>query len=331
MIDNNSDIIIKELIRLVFVKFSQKGKMSLSKRQILKILYQVKMELPEDNIIKNKLAYYWYKNGPFSKVLYDNFTDMEDNQIHRVDNSPLEIYKYSNDHLRTPLIDIADDITDDLVEARIILSKKIDQFINMNNLINDIYSKYAPTPFYLTYNINFRNKFDNFCNYILDDNKSLSKNRYKKTEIDDSLTDAVITLHNTKLFFQFRCIFNDFTKALYELLEVKSTYTETEKELLSNAKTLHSDIWDVFSYGIRIEEHDEYYNKYKKSWNDKYLEEINKLEKDVNIFSNLVFENIQNKIKFNPELDKRLQLTDTQHLKRYTTDEYLEYIQKITQ
>ena len=179
MIDNNSDIVIKELIRLVFVKFSQKGRMNLSKKQILKILYQVKMELPEDNIIKNKLAYYWYKYGPFSQVFYDNFADMEDNLIHRVNNSKLEIYNYSDEHLRKRLVDV----TSDMEEARTILTKKIDEFVNMNGLINDVYSKYAPTQFYISYHIDFGNKFNNFCSYVLDSKKSTSKNRYKKIDI----------------------------------------------------------------------------------------------------------------------------------------------------
>lgn len=34
--------------------------------------------------------------------------------------------------------------------------------------------------------------------------------------------------------------------------------------------------------------------------------------------------------KFNPELDKVLQNLDTKHLKKYTVDEYLEYIREIT-
>jgi len=251
---------------------------------------------------------------------------MEDNLIHRVNNSMLEIYCYSDEHLRKRLVDV----TPDMEEARTILGKKIDEFVNMNGLINDVYSKYAPTQFYISYHIDFGNKFNNFCSYVLDSKKSTSKNRYKKIEIDESLSNAIITLHDTKLFFQFRCIFNDFSKALYELLEIKSDYNENEKGLLRNARKLYYDIWDVFSYGIRIEQHDEFYNQYEKLWNDRYFEEITKLEEKVNLFSNLVFESIQNNIKFNPELDKQLQSLDTKHLKKYTPDEYLEYLHKIT-
>ena len=298
------DPVIKELIRLVFHNFSKKGRINLSKKQILKILYQVKMELPQNNTIKDKLAYYWYKNGPSSQVFYNNFEDMKNNQIHRVNKPQLEIYKYSEEHLRKRLIDV----TDDIEESRTIIANKVEQFVNMNTLMNDVYSKYAPTQFYISYHINFRNKFDNFCSYILDDSKTSLKNRYKKTDIDEFLSEAIIDLQKTEFFFQFRCIFNDFSKALYELLEIKSDYNENEKELLRNVRKLYDDIWNVFSYGIRIEEHDKFYNQYEKLWNDKYLVEITKLEEKVNIFSNLVFESIQNNIKFNPELDKQLHI-----------------------
>lgn len=320
------DPIIKELVRLVFHNFSKKGRMNLSKKQILKILYQVKMELPPSNIIKDKLAYYWYKNGPFSQVFYDNFEDMKNNQIQLVDNSQLEIYKYSEEHLRKRLVDV----TDDIVESRTIIANKVEQFVNMNNLINDVYSKYAPTKFYISYNIEFRNKFDSFCSYVLDSGKILSKNRYKKTDVDEFLSESVIDLPKTDLFFQFRCIFNDFSKTLYELLGIKSDYNKNEKELLQNARELYDDIWNVFSYGIRIEEHDEFYNQYEELWNNKYFEEIAKLEENVNLFSNLVFKSVQNNIKFNPELDKKLRLLNTKHLKKYTPDEYLEHVHKIT-
>jgi len=318
--------VIKELIRLVFYNFAKRGRINLSKKQVLKILYQVKMELPQDNTIKDKLAYYWYKNGPFSQVFYDNFEDMKNNQIQRVDNSQLEIYKYSDEYLRKRLVEI----TDDIEESRTILGKKVEQFVNMNDLMNDVYSKYAPTKFYISYNINFRNKFDNFCSYILDSRKISSKNRYKRIDVDEFLSEAIIDLQKTELFFQFRCIFKDFSKALYELLGIKSDYNEKEKELLLKAKELYDDIWNVFSYGIRIEEHDEFYNQYERSWKDKYFEEINKLEEKVNLFADLIFKSIQNKTKFNPELDKQLQSLNTKYLKKYTPDEYLEYLHKIT-
>ncbi len=320
------DPVIKELIRLVFHNFSKKGRINLSKKQILKILYLVKMELSQNNTIKYKLAYYWYKNGPFSQVFYDNFEDMKDNQIQFVDNSQLEIYKYSEGHLRKRLVDV----TDDIEESRTIIANKVKQFVNMNNLINDIYSKYAPTKFYISYNIDFRNKFDNFCSYILDSRKISLKNRYKKTDVDEFLSEAIIDLPKTELFFQFRCIFNDFSKAFYELLDIKSDYNKNEKKLLQNARELYDDIWNVFSYGIRIEEHDEFYNQYEESWNDKYSEEITKLEKNINLFSNSVFKLTQNNIKFNSELDKELQSLNTKHLKKYTPDEYLEHVHKIT-
>ncbi len=168
--------IIKELIRLVFHNFSKKGKVNLSKKQVLKILYQVKMELPQDNTIKDKLAYYWYKNGPFSQVFHNNFEDMKNNQIQHVDKPQLEIYKYSEEYLRKRFVDV----TEDIVESRTIIANKVEQFVNMNNLINDVYSKYAPTKFYISYNIDFRNKFDNFCSYILDYRKLHQKIDIKK-------------------------------------------------------------------------------------------------------------------------------------------------------
>ena len=323
---DGTDPIIKELIRLVFHNFSKRERKGLSKKQILKILYQVKMELPQNNSIKNKLAYYWYKNGPFSQVFSNNFEDMKNNQIQLIDNPQLEIYKYSEEHLRKRLVDV----TDDIEESRTIIANKVKQFVNMNSLINDVYSKYAPTKFYISYNIDFRNKFDNFCSYILDSRKTIAKNRYKKIDVDEFLSEAIIDLPKTKLFFQFRCIFNDFSKALYELLDIKSDYNKNEKKLLQNARELYHDIWNVFSYGIRIEEHDKLYDEYEKSWNNKYFEEMTKLENKINIFSSLVFESIQNNIKFNPELDKQLQSIDTEHLKKYTPDECLKHLHKIT-
>lgn len=319
------DPVIKELIRLVFYNFSKRGRIKISKKQILKILYQVKMELPQNNIIKNKLAYYWYKHGPFSQVVYDNFENMKNNQIQRIDEPQLEIYKYSEEHLRKQLAD-----TEDIKKSRTMIVNKVEQFVNMNKLINDVYSKYAPTKFYISYNIDLRNRFDNFCSYILDYKKTSSKNRYKKTDVDEFLSQAIIDLPKTKFFFQFRCIFNDFSKAVYELLEIKSDYNKNEKELLSKVRELSNDIWNVFSYGIRIEKHDEFYNPCEKSWNDKYVKEITKLEGKVNLFSNLVFESIQNNVKFNSELDKQLQSLDTKHLKKSTPNECLEYLHKLT-
>ena len=58
-------------------------KTSVTKKHILKVLYLAKERLPDDNQFKRDLAFYWYKEGPHSEVVYDNLRDMVSNGLVR--------------------------------------------------------------------------------------------------------------------------------------------------------------------------------------------------------------------------------------------------------
>ena len=296
---NQQSVILEELIRNVFEKFERKGRIGISKKQILKILYNVKMDLPEENKIKEILAFYWYKNGPYSPLIIEKITMLSSKKmIQRVNRQDIEIYKYSQENIHTRIIEHDDDLSQTIS----LIIEKINEFKNMNDTIHSMYSDNAPYNLYTSYKNEFSNKFENFCKHIFA-NQDISSIRFSPVDIDDCFIQVILDIPHDKCFRQFMFALNLYSQGLFAILSHKLPYDQTILNLLQQAYNLREDIWNTFASGVRIQHHDSYYNDKVDNWQEIYDENVANLRQHVDVFNANVFEKIKDKTKLPKDLD----------------------------
>ena len=80
-----SSPVVQEAIRTVMQRLSMNGKVDVTKRHVSIALFLAKERLPDDNRVKHDLAYYWYREGPYSEVVHANLDHMAANGlVHKV-------------------------------------------------------------------------------------------------------------------------------------------------------------------------------------------------------------------------------------------------------
>lgn len=264
------DLEILELVRTVFIEFEKTAKSNLSKKQILKTLYLVKMDLPDENPLKEKLAYYWYLQGPTSNVIYSVIEHMKDSDMVRRSG-------YKNSEMYKLAVDIPQNITHDkyMSQALQLITKHVDSFINVRDMVADVYARYSPFEFYTTYNLDFKKRFENYCNDVLHYNFDHTLIR---DEILDIFDTALLDIPAKKEFFEFELACNDYSKSLHVLLMTNLTFDEHIKDDYVSARDLCDEIWTTFAYTARLYAHDHHYEQSMPNWKsqcDKTMKHLN--------------------------------------------------------
>ena len=262
---------IQELIRIAFYRlYTRKDLRHVSRKAILKVLFHAKQRLPNSNPIKDTLAYYWYKEGPYSSLIYENIDHLQASGIITPSNSKYKTYLFDRDRISIPLTQ-SDKHMD---EAKSAITETVDGFTHINALVEDLYSE-APHKWYDTYNLKFKVHFNNFCD------KAASRNsaRYTRDDILHDLEDAVIDFPPFPDFSELRRIFMRFARMLNSFLHTSDCLEH--KEMFPILKSISNSIWNAFAYGVRIEHHDAYYEKEVNKWIAMYKEEISNLDADI--------------------------------------------------
>ena len=77
-----NDAVVQEMIRIAIQRMT-KQKSYVTKKKILKVLFQTKERLADDNPVKRYLAYYWYRDGPYSEIVDDGIMQLVQKDIVR--------------------------------------------------------------------------------------------------------------------------------------------------------------------------------------------------------------------------------------------------------
>ena len=264
------DDAIQEMIRITVQRLSAKQRQpNIAKKKILKVLFKVKQQLPYGNYIKGRLAYYWYKDGPYSEIVDAGISQLVLDGNLKKTTVRGTTYELDAQKGLAPMITYDDDMN----EARNVIGRMTESFVNIHDTIQDIYDE-APYEWYGVYNYTFRNKFETYCDSIINGHASSVDNN----DIQDALDDAVLKYPPLPEFIEHRQIFMDFAKMLNAFLQ---SDIRANKDHLDTLQQLSADIWDVFAHGVRVKNHDDYYSGRVESWLEMYKQKIYDLNAEI--------------------------------------------------
>ena len=271
-IPESEKCVIQEMIRVVFARMhTRQHRRNVSKKDVLKILFKAKQSLPDNNPIKYSLPYYWYRDGPYSTLIYETIDHlMKDGMISK-SNSGYETYHFDRDRINIPLSHPDEHMN----EARDAISDVVDGFTHIGALVNDVYQE-APYGWYNTYNLKFKIRFNDFCDKAVEYNTSTG---YTREDILQDLDDTVIDFPLFPDFPELRRTFMRFARLLNSFLRTDDCMEH--KDIFPIFKLLSNSIWNTFAYGVRIEYHDDYYDKEIDGWTEKYNKAITTLDAEI--------------------------------------------------
>lgn len=259
------------MIRITMQSLATPHHPNVTKKEILKVLFQVRDRLSYENIIKNYLVYYWYKEGPYSEVIYSGIEQLvQDGIVKKYMTDSSEVYRLEPKYALIPLVS-HDDYVD---EASDEIRKAAEESVNINEMIRGIYAS-APFKLYEAYSLEFMPKFESHFKAIRDGREST----YNNSEILNLLDDAVLAYPQPPKFMEHRRIFMDFAKMLNAFL--RSGKSSMRTDLSEILLVLSHKVWDVFVHGVRIDHHDHYYDDKVVKWTRIYKQELAQLDIEI--------------------------------------------------
>ena len=265
---------VQELVRIVFARMcTRNNRRNISKKDVLKILFQAKKTLPDSNPIKNIVPYYWYKDGPYSTMIYEIMDNLQKDGMISLSGSEYKTYSYNRDKINIPLCS-----DEHLNEAKTAINSVINEFTHIGALVKVVYDD-APYSWYNTYNLKFKIRFNDFCNKAT--SASGNENGYTCNDILDILEDIVLDFPPFLDFQDLHQIFMKFSRLVNSFLQTDG-YME-QKAVFPVLKDISNSIWDVFAHGVRIKFHDVYYDDRVDEWNTIYKKELAKLDKNIRL------------------------------------------------
>ncbi|MBI1658078.1 MAG: hypothetical protein IS632_04805 [Thaumarchaeota archaeon] len=260
---------VQEAIRVAMQRLSKDGKRRVTKKHILKVLFLARERLPDGNSVKQELAYYWYKEGPYSEIVDANIDHMMDAGLvsfHKTDTS--QTYKLKPSRALKP---VASGVDVDLAKDEI--SQVAYDNSDVTAAVKSAY-RVAPHKWYTTYNRRFGPRIDRHFEDILAGRTC----RHSSQEILSELDDAVLDYPTDPNLMGHRMAFMDCAKMLNAFLRRESYHTDKDTtEMLQN---LCAAVWDVFAYGMRVYHHDPQYDSRMEKWMAKYNEELHNLDRE---------------------------------------------------
>lgn len=262
---------VQKAIRVAMHELSEScPQTSVTKKHILKVLYLAKERLPDDNQFKRDLAFYWYKEGPHSEVMYDNLCDMVDNGLVRAHKTAMsERYSLVSEQTLLPV-----EVDADLKAVEREIKLMANENPTVQTAVKRAYET-APYKWYTTYNREFRPKLKSHFRRILGGGKS----RYSAQNVLRRLDNAVLDYPTNREFREHRMVFMDFAKMMNALL--RSDSYSTQEYMIETLYKLCDEIWAVFAYGARIHNHDPYYDNSVDAWENRYKDELDELDREV--------------------------------------------------
>lgn len=267
--DTDCNLNIQELIRVAMQSKPGSTRNVTDKMNILKTLFLTREHMSDKNPIKHNLAFYWYKDGPYSEIVVNNLEMLVDAQkVIKSKTDTWEMYKLVPEYALRPIVQYDAFMDEAASEVKSIVSEST---TNVHDLILQMYKTAAPTPLYISYKLEFMPKFENHCK----DMQKGRENKYTPRQILELLDDVVLDFPTALEFLGIRMIFMDFAKILNAFLRWDEYYTHND--LLNELLIMCNDIWETFAYGARVHYHDSYYKPHMDDWKRKYEQKLHKL------------------------------------------------------
>lgn len=232
------------------------------KTTIQKVLYSLKNELPEDNKIRRYLPYYWYLHGPHSDIVKNSIYELEASGI-------LTTYETSMGKKAFRLAGevsykVDDDLKDAIIRSENILRKV--RRMGLNAFIKKIYDSNAPTAFIPMFKLKFLDPLEDYSTYHRISTKTIES-------LENVLYDSEANLPSDALFDEFNPSFSSFVTSTSRILNFFIETEEPKRDpiVLNYIFNISSEnVWWTFANGIRIIDHDEFYNNSIMLWEAEY-------------------------------------------------------------
>lgn len=287
---NERDEVLGGLISHIF---SENKSLRIPKYSIHKVLFKLKVELPEENSIKDFLPFYWYNYGPFSEVIESKIDELKQNGTLK------EYYISEGRKLLGLENEVTSSNTNDLEEAKDLLYNIIRDvdFYNVGSFVDDIYRKYAPCNFMPLFKLDFLSLLEKYVELELLGRQILNRSMDSQNikEMENLLYDCEAELPYDSFYKPFNNCFSSYVTSANTAFDyIKDNNDNSQylgEQVLHTAKTA----WFTFAKGIRISDigHDEYYNSKLVYWDGQYEKSII----DFNIHVNNFNSNVLNEIR----------------------------------
>lgn len=269
--------------------FSEKKDLKIPKYSIHKVLFKLKVDLPEVNSIKNCLPFYWYNYGPFSEVIESKIDELKQNNV-------LREYSISEGK---KLLGLEKEVTitntKDFEEAKDILSTIISDinFYHFSSFVDKIYRKYAPCTFMPLFKLDL---LDLLGEYI--ERESFGQPTFdipNVNKMENLLYDCEAELPLDSFFRPFNNYFSSFVTSANRAFDYTKDNNDNSQYIGEQIFHAANEAWFTFTKGIRIQNigHDEYYNYKLTSWNNLYNKSLTDFKIHVDNFNS----NVLNEIK----------------------------------
>lgn len=258
---------VQEAIRVTMQRLPKGGRSGVTKKHILKVLFLAKERLPDGNRVKRDLAYYWYREGPYSEVVYANLDHMvADGLVEARKIGKSETYRLVPERALRPVASGSDL---DVVRREIGLVASENS--NVHDAVRRTYEM-APSRWYAAYNLEFRPQFEKYCKDAPAGRGGTDRDMLGRLE------DAVLDYPTVPEFMEHRMAFMDFAKMANAFLRRDPHHApEDASKWLSG---LCSSVWETFAYGVRVRHHDPQYDGHVERWTEMYGEALDRLERE---------------------------------------------------
>ena len=267
--DTDHNLRVQELIRIAIQSKSYSTRNVTTKKEILKTLFLVRERLSDTNPVKYILAFYWYRDGPYSEIIEDNLRILVDDQkISKSETDKWETYRLAPKYTSIPILQYDNFMEEAAGKIRDVASESA----NIHDMVRQIYET-APTPWYTSYKLEFMPKFETYCKDI----KRRQECVHTPKQILEFLDDAVLDFPTAPGFLEIRMIFMDFAKILNAFLRWDAHHTRSD--LLDELSIICNNIWETFADGVRVYHHDPYYEHHVDRWKHEYEHELYNLDR----------------------------------------------------
>ena len=144
------------------------------------------------------------------------------------------------------------------------------------DIMRRMFSCHPLSKFLIAYRFNFMKRFERYCNDALKTGKQRGL-----SETLDSFESALLEVPRDEEFFDFRCRFNNFSRALHILLGTDPRHDECMPERFKLAIYAHKKIWEALVAGARLHQYDPYYRGRADGWQKEYKYAMVDLEESI--------------------------------------------------
>jgi len=242
-----------ELLPLISYVYSSKPESSFTTRQLLKILFKLKKQLPDNELLQKALPYYWYTHGPYSETVANSITSM-------IRSDTLNLVEA--DGYELPCLPKAPIIIKTVAEPEVYDALKsilaTHDVYHPDKLISEIYRNYAPYEFVSLYKLEL---LTNLRQYV-------SRRKFDEIlSLEDVLYECEAALPIEPFFEDFNnefSLFVTYTSLLFDHARETKGINTSFYQTLKTAETL----WARFASGLRIlpKGHDEFYEDRLPRW-----------------------------------------------------------------